>query len=407
MKSLRYFANILHTSYEVILNFIPTFIPTTSALDAQWVNRILTYNTKWKDIWWNSVTGRHVPKTGLPRRPPGCWWARSTNTHSGASWRPPAGTRSWAWASGAHAVPPSSAWATGVDDDADELIDESGSPCDPSADREDSIDDGLPSSATTVGSPVWATSNPVPQWGFAAHKEAFATGTHQHFFYGDQNGLTVGAGSMVYADIRLDGQYKPLQLMLQWNDGSWEHRAYRGESIIGWGTEGTASRLYMGLLPDAGKWVRLQVPARDLGLEGKTLNGMAFTLYDGEATFDGAGRSVLSEEVWIEDSVPSYVTLYGTWDWVTSPGPYSGSKAHKEGAASGNPPALLHRRGRRLAPQLLHQGGLLGGHAGHLRVPRPGQPAERGQAAVERRRDLGAPRILGLELHRLGHERDQ
>jgi hypothetical protein len=37
--------------------------------------------------------------------------------------------------------------------------------------------------------------------------------------------------------------------------------------------------------------VRLAVPASAVGLEGRTLNGMAFTLYGGRAAFDHAGKT--------------------------------------------------------------------------------------------------------------------
>jgi hypothetical protein len=80
--------------------------------------------------------------------------------------------------------------------------------------------------------------------------------------------------------------------MLQWNDGTWDHRAYWGQSLISYGVEGTASQRRMGPLPAAGKWVRLQVPASLVGLEGHTVNGMAFTLYGGSATWDRAGKLV-------------------------------------------------------------------------------------------------------------------
>ena len=78
--------------------------------------------------------------------------------------------------------------------------------------------------------------------------------------------------------------------MLQWNDGTWNHRAYWGANIVDYGIEGTARRRYMGALPAAGKWVQLKVPASQVGLEGSTLNGMAFTLYGGRATWDTVGR---------------------------------------------------------------------------------------------------------------------
>ncbi|MBA2341545.1 MAG: hypothetical protein H0V88_14255, partial [Pyrinomonadaceae bacterium] len=42
--------------------------------------------------------------------------------------------------------------------------------------------------------------------------------------------------------------------------------------------------------PAAGQWVRLEVAANLVGLEGKTLNGMAFTLFGGRATWDAAGK---------------------------------------------------------------------------------------------------------------------
>ena len=77
--------------------------------------------------------------------------------------------------------------------------------------------------------------------------------------------------------------------MLQWNDGDWEQRAYWGQNLINAGTNGTASRRYMGAIPSATGWVRLEVPASLVGLEGVTINGMAFTLYGGHTWWDRAG----------------------------------------------------------------------------------------------------------------------
>src|SRR5436853_4717882 len=50
----------------------------------------------------------------------------------------------------------------------------------------------------------------------------------------------------------------------------------------------------MGPVPAAGRWVRLEVPASQVALEGRTLNGMAFSQFDGRATWDYAGKSYLS-----------------------------------------------------------------------------------------------------------------
>jgi hypothetical protein len=46
----------------------------------------------------------------------------------------------------------------------------------------------------------------------------------------------------------------------------------------------------MGPLPAAGQWVRLTVPAAQVGLDGHILTGMAYTLYNGRATWDYAGK---------------------------------------------------------------------------------------------------------------------
>jgi len=64
--------------------------------------------------------------------------------------------------------------------------------------------------------------------------------------------------------------------MIGWttSTGDGEHRAYWGADLIPYGTGGTAGRYYMGPLPATGQWVRLEVPASSVGLEGTTLAGM-------------------------------------------------------------------------------------------------------------------------------------
>src|SRR6266545_2572869 len=91
----------------------------------------------------------------------------------------------------------------------------------------------------------------------------------------------------MYAYLNLDPSYPPSELMLQWyfidenGNESWEHRAYWGDNALAWGVNGTASRHYMGPLPATGQWV---------GLEVKIVEGMAFTLYEGRAAWDRAGK---------------------------------------------------------------------------------------------------------------------
>ena len=114
---------------------------------------------------------------------------------------------------------------------------------------------------------------------------------HQHYFTGANPGLTPATGEVLFTYILINPCDPPREVMLQWNDGTWEHRAYWGEDLISGGTNGTNSRRRMGDLPQAGAWVRLEVPASQVGLEGRTIEGMAFTLYDGQAWFDRAGKA--------------------------------------------------------------------------------------------------------------------
>ncbi|MGN6644590.1 MAG: glycoside hydrolase family 9 protein, partial [Verrucomicrobiota bacterium] len=156
------------------------------------------------------------------------------------------------------------------------------------------VDDNLPAGAkdgTDGGdSWTWVTSNPSPTSGSMAHQSALVSGTHQHFFKDATATMNVETGTVLYAYIYLDPATPPSEAMLQWYDGSsWEHRTYWGANNIAYGTDGTVSRKQVGPMPAAGQWVQLKVPASQVGLEGKTVTGMGFTLNGGRATWDAAG----------------------------------------------------------------------------------------------------------------------
>ena len=157
------------------------------------------------------------------------------------------------------------------------------------------VDDALPLGAQPGSnggdSWNWVSSNPTPYSGALAFQSTIASGEHQDYFLDATTTLSVATGDTLFTYVYLDPANVPSEVMLQWNNGSWEHRAYWGADLVGWGTDGTVSRVYMGPLPATGQWVRLAVPAATVGLVGSTLNGMAYTLYGGRATWDYAGKS--------------------------------------------------------------------------------------------------------------------
>lgn len=157
-------------------------------------------------------------------------------------------------------------------------------------------DDAVPAGAVAAGdneSWNWVSSNPAPFSGATAHQSNIFAGLHQHYFYGATATLSVGAGDKLFAYVYLDPSNMPSQIMLQWAETNtwWEHRAYWGANNIPWGVDGTNSRRYMGPLPAAGGWVRLEVPASLVGLEGYTVHGLAFSMWGGRATWDRAGKT--------------------------------------------------------------------------------------------------------------------
>ena len=150
------------------------------------------------------------------------------------------------------------------------------------------VEDSPPADAKLFGK--WElVSHPV----FSGSKSIVRTGkgNNQHFFIQSKSPHTVLSDEdEFFAYVYLDPENPPRQIMLQFNDGAWDHRAYWGESLISFGQENTVSRVKMGPLPELGKWVRLSIPAQKIGLNPKDqVNGIAFTQWDGTIYWDQIG----------------------------------------------------------------------------------------------------------------------
>lgn len=117
-----------------------------------------------------------------------------------------------------------------------------------------------------------------------------ADGLDQFYFENAKPGLIIGRGDILFASVYLDPERPPTEIMLQWNSGAWSHRAYWGANQIDWGADGSTQRHPMGPLPKTGEWVRLEVPAKAVGIRpGTEITGWAFTQFGGTARWDKAG----------------------------------------------------------------------------------------------------------------------
>ncbi|MDA1049724.1 MAG: PSD1 and planctomycete cytochrome C domain-containing protein [Planctomycetota bacterium] len=156
------------------------------------------------------------------------------------------------------------------------------------------FDDALPEGAKPAGNDadpwkfVSAPDHPV----FSGENSSVRTGNGltQHFFTEATEPLMISANDRLFAYVYLDPANPPETVQLQFNDGSWEHRAFWGADKGHGAGRNNPSNLRLGDLPEAGKWVRLEVPSAAVGLnEGAKLNGWAFTQFSGTVHWDKAG----------------------------------------------------------------------------------------------------------------------
>ena len=108
-------------------------------------------------------------------------------------------------------------------------------------------------------------------------------GVHQVFFTQTAEPITVSADDKFTAWVYLDPADAPKAIMLQFYMDGWNKRANWGDAdAIPYGKKDTTEKVQMGELPETGKWVQIEIPAKKLELnEGAKITGIAFTEYDG------------------------------------------------------------------------------------------------------------------------------
>ena len=157
------------------------------------------------------------------------------------------------------------------------------------------IEDSLPSGAQPQGddkadSFKWGMKPGTPVYSGEKSHGRTSKGLGQHYFTGAKPGLKVAEKDVLFTYVYLDPANPPKTIMLQVIDDSWLHRAYWGENLINVDQDNTPARKPMGPLPELGKWVRLEVPAADIGVKpGSELQGWAFIQFDGTVYWDQSG----------------------------------------------------------------------------------------------------------------------
>jgi len=164
-----------------------------------------------------------------------------------------------------------------------------------------------------------------------------AAGILQHYF--TANDLAIPTGSTINQWVYIPSSTPPREIMLQFRttDASFEHRAYWGENVIQWGTDGTPSRRFMGPIPSQrDRWIKLSVNTSALSgvdIGGRSINGLAYILQDGAINWDHTALEASGvENVWVEDGLPSGGIAYSSppdsWTWDTGR-KYSGTQSHR------------------------------------------------------------------------------
>jgi hypothetical protein len=158
------------------------------------------------------------------------------------------------------------------------------------------LEDGAPAGAATGAVGTWAWVNsppPAPISGALELRGSNAAGDHVYAFTGASRTLQVNQGDILTCYVFLDAVTPPTEIMLEYvavSDPGNIRRAYWGANSINVGVDGTVTRRFMGPLPPTGQWIRLEIPASVLLLEGAVLNGGSFRLFDGRCDFDQSGR---------------------------------------------------------------------------------------------------------------------
>jgi len=120
----------------------------------------------------------------------------------------------------------------------------------------------------------------------------------QDYYQSGAQDLMVPEQATFFIHVYLDPNDLPDEVMIQFHTNGWSHRALWGQDVIEFGKKATTERYRAGELPEAGKWVKLEVSGEKMGLKaGDLIKGFAFTVYGGTMFIDRFGVQGVSDPV--------------------------------------------------------------------------------------------------------------
>ena len=156
------------------------------------------------------------------------------------------------------------------------------------------LDDDFPTGANvqSAGDKLeWATAEKGPV--FKGRRSVKLSGKEmsQHYYESGATPIDIPSEAEVFLNVWIDPKESPKTLMIQFHQGTWKHRAVWGDyNAIAFGKENTTERVYMGGLPEPGKWARLAFTAEKVGLKtGDKIAGFALTQFGGTVYWDEVG----------------------------------------------------------------------------------------------------------------------
>jgi mono/diheme cytochrome c family protein len=152
------------------------------------------------------------------------------------------------------------------------------------------FEDGFPEGAKveSVGDPTtFVTKDTGPVFSGERALKRTAKDVAQDFFNGGTS-FDIPANGKISVECFIDPDNLPKAVMIQFYEGSWNHRAVWGlEGAIPYGKVRTPEHVVVGDLPKPGEWVKLEVASERLGLKpGMKVTGYAFTQAGGTVYWD-------------------------------------------------------------------------------------------------------------------------